>query len=147
MDVLLAKIEQLGRDPDIEFHFIGHLQSNKAKMVANKISCLHSLDSLKTARLLDEVLEKPLDCYVELYLTENENKSGVEEEELASFLEGLKKSQYPCHRVHGHERSLDGRRTEKYIEWCIESSDRPADELLPWSKHVPDGVKALKGKL
>ena len=36
---------------------------------------------------------------------------------------------------------------EKYIEWCIESSDRPADELLPWSKHVPDGAKALKGKL
>ena len=36
---------------------------------------------------------------------------------------------------------------EKYIEWCVESSDRPASELLPWSKHVPDDVKALKGKL
>lgn len=36
---------------------------------------------------------------------------------------------------------------EKYIEWCIENSDRPADDLLPWLKHVPDDVKALKGKL
>ena len=33
---------------------------------------------------------------------------------------------------------------EKYIEWCIESSDRPAGELLPWSKEVPDTAKAIR---
>lgn len=90
VDAFLKKYEALQNEPDIHFHFIGHLQSNKAKMVANKIVCLHSLDSLKTARLLQEALESPLDCYVELHLTDNEAKSGVKEEDLPIFLKGLK---------------------------------------------------------
>lgn len=90
VDALLQKVEALKGEMGISFHFIGHLQSNKAKLVANKIDCLHSLDSLKTARLLDEALEKPLDCYIELHLTDNALKSGVKEEDLPAFLEGLK---------------------------------------------------------
>ena len=89
VDALLQKYEILKEDDNIRFHFIGHLQSNKAKLVANKIVCLHSLDSLKVARLLQEELRHPLDCYVELHLTDNEAKSGVKESDLASFLDGL----------------------------------------------------------
>ena len=90
VDALLQKVEELKDHSDIEFHFIGHLQSNKAKSVANKITCPHSLDSLKVARLLNESLEKPLDCFVELHLTDNEAKSGISESEIPAFLDGLK---------------------------------------------------------
>ncbi len=90
VDALLEKVEALKNHPEIEFHFIGHLQSNKAKLVANKITCLHSLDSLKTARILNDSLDKPLDCFVELHLTDNEAKSGIKESDIPAFLEGLR---------------------------------------------------------
>ena len=90
VDAFLNKYESLKDVPGIHFHFIGHLQSNKAKMIANKICCLHSLDSLKLARILNDSLDSPLDCYVELHLTNNNAKSGVTEGDLPAFLEGLK---------------------------------------------------------
>ena len=90
VDALLSKLETLEGDPNIEFHFIGHLQSNKAKLVANRIACLHSLDSIKTARILNDALKKPLDCYIELHLTDNDAKSGVAESQLPDFINSLK---------------------------------------------------------
>ncbi|MDH3987208.1 MAG: YggS family pyridoxal phosphate enzyme, partial [Gammaproteobacteria bacterium] len=47
----LSKQEQI-KNPDIEWHFIGHLQSNKAKMIAGNIDWLHTLDSVKLATRL-----------------------------------------------------------------------------------------------
>lgn len=99
VDAFLAKYEALKGQEGIHWHFIGHLQSNKAKLIADKIECLHSLDSLKTARILNDNRCRPLDCYVELHLTPNEAKSGVKEEDLPAFLEGLK--QFPNIRVLG----------------------------------------------
>ena len=89
VDALLAKQEALKEVSSIHWHFIGHLQSNKAKLLANRIECLHSLDSLKVARILNEEQKEPLNCFVELHLTDNEAKSGVKEEDLPSFLEAL----------------------------------------------------------
>ncbi len=99
VDALLSKLETLEGDPNIEFHFIGHLQSNKAKLVANRIACLHSLDSIKTGRILNDALEKPLDCYIELHLTDNDAKSGVAESQLPDFINSLKA--FPNIRVIG----------------------------------------------
>ena len=98
-DALIRKQQSLRDEEGIRFHFIGHLQSNKAKQIAHLICCLHSLDSLKTARLLNEAREQPLDCFVELHLTNNEAKSGVTEDELPFFMEGLKA--FPKIRVIG----------------------------------------------
>ena len=98
-DALLKKYEILGGDADIRFHFIGHLQSNKAKLVANKICCLHSLDSIKTARILNDARDNPLDCFVELHLTDNDAKSGVMEADLPIFLKALEP--FPNIRVIG----------------------------------------------
>ncbi|MBO5528044.1 MAG: YggS family pyridoxal phosphate-dependent enzyme [Bacilli bacterium] len=99
VDAFLPKYAALKEHKDIHWHFIGHLQSNKAKMIADKIECLHSLDSLKLARILDESRDTPLDCFVELHLTDNEAKSGVKPEDLPTFLEGLKN--YPKIHVVG----------------------------------------------
>ena len=89
VDAFLRKFETLKDMSEIHWHFIGHLQSNKAKDIANKIECLHSLDSLKTARILNNERKTPLDCFVELHLTDNEAKSGVNVEDLPHFLESL----------------------------------------------------------
>jgi hypothetical protein len=62
------------------WHFIGHLQSNKAKVVNRICELVHSLDSESTARRLE------VPALVEVNLAGEESKSGVAPEELPAFL-------------------------------------------------------------
>ena len=78
------------RDLDIKWHFIGHLQRNKAKLIINDIDCLHSLDSLELAKIIDEKRDRPLDCYIELKLTNNPLKNVVKKDNLESFINEVK---------------------------------------------------------
>lgn len=89
VDAFLTKYEEL-KDYDITWHFIGHLQTNKAKKVLNKISYLHSLDSLELAEIIDKRCENPLKCFVEVHMTTSETKNGILPSELEDFLEKLK---------------------------------------------------------
>ena len=66
------------------WHFIGHLQSRKARDVARLCELVHSLDSLSAARRL----EAP--ALVEVNLSGEETKSGVPPDELAAFLDELR---------------------------------------------------------
>lgn len=79
------------RYENITWHFIGHLQRNKASDVINKIDYLHSLDSLKLAKLIDEKREKPLNCFVEVSINLEENKNGVPYYEVENFVKELLK--------------------------------------------------------
>ncbi len=89
-DAFLKKYEEL-KDKGIVWHFIGHLQTNKAKDVLNKIDFLHSLDSLKLANIIDKTRNEKLKCFVEVHMTNSNTKSGVLKEDLDSFLNELKK--------------------------------------------------------
>ena len=62
---------------DVEWHFIGHLQRNKARKVLAKINYLHSLDSLELADLINKTRSTPLKCFVEVSINLEENKYGV----------------------------------------------------------------------
>ena len=110
VDAFLSKYEALKERNEIHWHFIGHLQSNKAKLIANKIECLHSLDSVKLARILNAERTAPLDCFVELHLTENDAKSGVKVEDLQGFLTSLKV--FPNIRIIGFMAMSDKDMTE-----------------------------------
>ena len=91
----LLKMESL-KDLKIRWHFFGHVQTNKARKVAEKFSVLHSLDSLKLAGMLDKYAEefgKKLEVFIQVNLGEEEQKSGYEKvqlekdfAELTSFL-------------------------------------------------------------
>lgn len=70
----------------ISWHFIGHLQTNKAQKVLDKINYLHSLDSLKLASLIDKYRDTPLDCFVEVSINLEENKNGVPHNEVINFV-------------------------------------------------------------
>ena len=85
VDAFLNKYEVL-KDLDITWHFIGHLQRNKAHLVANKINYLHSLDSLDLAKSLNKFLDKPLNCYIEVSINLEENKNGVPYYEVKNFI-------------------------------------------------------------
>ena len=90
VDAFLKKYEALN-DLDISWHFIGHLQRNKAKEVINKIDYLHSLDSLKLADEIEKYREKPLNTFVEVSINLEENKNGVPYYELEDFIKSLLK--------------------------------------------------------
>jgi len=90
VDSFLTKYEAL-KDKDIKWHFIGHLQRNKAKKIINKIDYLHSLDSLELAKIIDNLREKPLDCFIEVSINLEENKDGVSYLEIDEFIENVLK--------------------------------------------------------
>ena len=85
VDAFLSKYEAL-KDLDIKWHFIGHLQRNKAHLVLDKIDYLHSLDSLELAKTINKYRLSPLSCFVEVSINLEENKNGVPYYEVKDFI-------------------------------------------------------------
>jgi pyridoxal phosphate enzyme (YggS family) len=81
------KWEQMPKD--IEWHMIGHVQTNKVKFMAPFVSLIHGVDSLK---LLEEINKQALknnriiDCLLQIYIAEEESKFGLDEKELSELL-------------------------------------------------------------
>ena len=98
VDAFLEKYEAL-KDLPIHWHFIGHLQRNKAKDIINKIECLHSLDSLELAKLIDKTRKTPLDVFIEVSINLEENKNGVPFYQAKDFIKELEN--YPNIHVIG----------------------------------------------
>lgn len=91
-EIFLEKYEAL-KDCNVEWHFFGVLQSRKIKDVVNKIDCLHSLEKLSVAIELDKKLEKPLDCFVQVNISEEPNKQGIPINKVKPFIKSLAKLQ------------------------------------------------------
>ena len=89
VDSFLSKYEILKDNKDIKWHFIGHLQRNKAKSVINLIDCLHSLDSLELAKKIDELRSTPLDTFIEVSINLEENKNGVPYYQVEEFIKQI----------------------------------------------------------
>jgi PLP dependent protein len=74
---------------DIQWHMIGHVQSNKVKFMAPYVSLIHGVDSLK---LLEEINKQALknnriiDCLLQMYIANEETKFGLDEAELNDLL-------------------------------------------------------------
>ena len=85
VESFLEKHDSLS-DLNIRWHFIGHLQRNKARKVINMINCLHSLDSLSLATIINEYRTEPLDCFIEVSINEEENKNGLHTNEVKEFV-------------------------------------------------------------
>ena len=98
VDAFLAKYDEL-KDLPIHWHFIGHLQRNKAKDIINKIEYLHSLDSLNLAEIINKQRKTPLNVFVEISINLEENKNGVPFYEAKEFIKELIK--YPNINVVG----------------------------------------------
>ena len=86
---MLEKYEALPKD--IEWHLIGHLQTNKVKYIAPFVRMIHSTDSL---RLLEEVdrqairNNRVIDCLLQFHIAQEETKFGFDEAEAREMLSG-----------------------------------------------------------
>jgi pyridoxal phosphate enzyme (YggS family) len=89
---------------DIEWHFIGHLQSNKVKYIAPFVNMIHAVDSMK---LLEEInkqaarYDRTIQCLLQVHIAEEETKFGLNEKELEQLLEQYTKQQLPNIRIAG----------------------------------------------
>ncbi len=84
---LVAKFEVLPKD--IEWHLIGHLQTNKVKYIAPFVSLIHSVDSLKLLQEINKQGEKNnrvIDCLLQIFIASEETKFGLSAEELHQLL-------------------------------------------------------------
>ncbi len=85
---LIPKYEELPKD--IHWHFIGHLQRNKVKLIIPFVHLIHSVDSLRLLREINKQAQKTnrkVDCLLQMYIAKEDTKYGLDEEELKDILE------------------------------------------------------------
>jgi PLP dependent protein len=89
---------------DIQWHMVGHLQSNKVKYIAPFISLIHSVDSEKLLGTVSREAIKNkriIDCLLQVHIASEENKFGFSEEEVLKFLGNYSSGNYPGIRIRG----------------------------------------------
>lgn len=77
---------------DIEWHMIGHLQTNKVKYIIDKVKLIHSVDSLRLAETIEKEAEKhncTADILLEVNVAEEESKFGLKTEEVIPVYEKI----------------------------------------------------------
>ncbi len=85
---LVDKHEQMPKD--IEWHFIGHLQSRKVKLIAPFVSLIHGVDSLKLLEEINKEAKKNnrvIDILLQISIAEEDTKFGLEFEEVTEIIE------------------------------------------------------------
>lgn len=85
---LVQKYESLPKD--IEWHYIGHLQTNKVKFIAPFISLIHAVDSIKLLRKINSEAKtnnRIINCLIQMHIAEEDTKFGLNIEEVKQLLE------------------------------------------------------------
>jgi len=96
------KFEQMPKD--IEWHMIGHVQTNKVKFMAPFVSLVHGVDSLK---LLEEINKQALkndriiDCLLQIHIAEEDTKFGLDEDELNEILKLVQNDKFENIKIKG----------------------------------------------
>lgn len=89
---------------DIEWHMIGHVQSNKVKYMAPYVSLIHGVDREK---LLKEISKQAIknnrviDCLLQMHIAQEETKFGLDAHELSQIIENAQAGAYPNVRLLG----------------------------------------------
>lgn len=87
---MCAKREQMPND--VEWHMIGHLQTNKVKYIAPFVALIHSVDSERLAEEIERQAARfgrTIDVLFEIHLAEEESKSGWDVEEFTAWIENV----------------------------------------------------------
>ena len=99
---LLSKKDKL--PGDIEWHLIGHLQTNKVKSIVPFISMIHSVDSYRLLKAIDSEaskIDRVVDCLLQFHIAEEETKFGFSMNEAVEMMESDSYRQIGSARVCG----------------------------------------------
>ena len=89
---------------DVEWHMIGHVQTNKVKYMAPFVSLIHGVDSLKLLKEVNRQAEKnnrTINCLLQVHIAEEETKFGLNANELKVLLASEEFNQLKCIKVVG----------------------------------------------
>lgn len=84
---MTEKWEQMPKE--IQWHMIGHVQTNKVKYMAEYVSLIHGVDSLKLLQEINKQAQKynrVIDCLLQMYIANEETKFGLNESELLEII-------------------------------------------------------------
>lgn len=99
---LLKKYPELPKD--IEWHLIGHLQSNKVRQIIDKVTLIHSVDSISLVREIEKQAKKQacqMNILLQIHIAEEESKFGISPNSLDEFISELSKLELKNTRVCG----------------------------------------------
>ncbi len=88
----------------INWHFIGHLQTNKVKYIASFVHLIHSVDSLKLLQEINKQGKKSnriINCLLQVYIATEETKYGLDENELTDILNEVNFGNLPNVSING----------------------------------------------
>lgn len=89
---MTAKWEEMPKD--IQWHMIGHVQTNKVKYMAPFVSLVHGVDSFKLLKEINKQAKKnnrTIDCLLQVHIADEETKFGLDESELEEIFQTLQK--------------------------------------------------------
>jgi pyridoxal phosphate enzyme (YggS family) len=129
--------KQAALPKDIQWHFIGHLQSNKVKYIAPFVHLIHGVDSYKLLKEINKQAAKcgrVIDCLLQVHIAQEETKFGMDESEINEVkagiseltnvricgLMGMASFSDDAEMVRGEFKSLKSL-YDKYRSWTIEN--------------------------
>ncbi|HVS07717.1 MAG TPA: YggS family pyridoxal phosphate-dependent enzyme [Candidatus Dormibacteraeota bacterium] len=89
----LPKIEEIG-PANVDWHLIGHLQTNKVKFIDGRFRMVQSLDAVGLVEALDRRIQSPLDVLVEVNVAEEPQKTGVLPADLGAVVHAVSGAQH-----------------------------------------------------
>jgi len=99
---MTRKFEALPKD--IEWHMIGHVQSNKVKYMAPYVSLIHGVDREKLLKEINKQAaknERVIDCLLQMHIAQEETKFGLDASELKQIIDNAQAGAYPNVRLVG----------------------------------------------
>lgn len=90
--------------PDIEWHMIGHLQTNKVKYIAPFVSLIHSVDSESLLEAIQKEAQKNdrvIPCLIQVYIATEESKHGFLPEQVLPLMEASLRNRFPNVAIQG----------------------------------------------
>lgn len=120
---------------DIEWHFIGHVQTNKVKYIASFVALFHAIDSLKLLKEINKQAKKHgrvIPCLLQFHIAKEETKFGLSMEEAELILKSEEFKSFNNIKLHGvmgmatytedfEQVRLEFRQLKKYFDFISES--------------------------
>jgi pyridoxal phosphate enzyme (YggS family) len=125
---LLEKYDILGER--CKWHLIGRLQTNKVKYIIDKVQMIHSLDRMELAEEIQKracAANRIMDCLVQVNISGEETKAGVEPSELIPFLR--KVSQFENVRIKGFMTIAPPADNPEDVRWVFRSLKKIAVDM------------------
>ncbi|WP_285851886.1 YggS family pyridoxal phosphate-dependent enzyme [Sporosarcina luteola] len=113
---------------ELYWHFIGNVQSRKVKDIIDQVDFLHSLDRLSIAKEIQKRASATVDCFVQVNVSGEESKSGLQPDDLEEFV--LQLAEYDMIRVVGLMTMAPFTEDEEWIRTTFRSLRELRDKLV-----------------